>query len=423
MCASLLFGGGKNIKQVQEWLGHADPSFTLRTYVHLLDEGLGDADFLDELVGPEHEQSSSVACVTNIDPTADEHRLADLELRTEQERATFDLYEHRRLAVETQATALTAAAPDGRRPSATGVRGSVWARGRAAMGSARCAGRADLGPGVRLPRAVRVMGHAEEIRWPDGALPRRSQADFGRAARGDGGDRFGGAASARARALERSRDQRVEAGGVQVQAVEGGTVGAGPPGAVPGAGRWRPARASDRQRRQTRGSGQRWGNTQAATSRKRAEKRDAEPAPVERNSRPAVNRRERRGELIIRRSEVRFLPGPHRETRSQSGFLFTQACCQSTLGPPSGPPALRWRRYRLASGEPNVGVGARRQGEVFEDAAKQGEEMLCSPPRSGESHRCRAVSMAPARLRPQRAGATRHQGDLHGRPRTMRRRP
>jgi hypothetical protein len=53
---------------VQEWLGHADPSFTLRTYVHLLDEGLGDADFLDELVGPEHEQSSSVACVTHDRP-------------------------------------------------------------------------------------------------------------------------------------------------------------------------------------------------------------------------------------------------------------------------------------------------------------------------------------------------------------------
>jgi hypothetical protein len=28
----------------------ADPGFTLRTYVHLLDEGLGDADFLDEAV-------------------------------------------------------------------------------------------------------------------------------------------------------------------------------------------------------------------------------------------------------------------------------------------------------------------------------------------------------------------------------------
>jgi len=46
-CASLLFANGKNIKQVSEWLGHADPSFTLRTYVHLMDAGLGGADFLD----------------------------------------------------------------------------------------------------------------------------------------------------------------------------------------------------------------------------------------------------------------------------------------------------------------------------------------------------------------------------------------
>ena len=49
-CASLLFDQGRNVKQVQEWLGHADPSFTLRTYVHLLDEGIGDADFLDVAV-------------------------------------------------------------------------------------------------------------------------------------------------------------------------------------------------------------------------------------------------------------------------------------------------------------------------------------------------------------------------------------
>ena len=49
-CASLLFDAGKNVKQVQEWLGHADPGFTLRTYVHLMDEGLGDADFLDAAV-------------------------------------------------------------------------------------------------------------------------------------------------------------------------------------------------------------------------------------------------------------------------------------------------------------------------------------------------------------------------------------
>jgi len=49
-CASLLFAGGKDVKVVQAWLGHSDPGFTLRTYVHLMDEGLGSADFLDDAV-------------------------------------------------------------------------------------------------------------------------------------------------------------------------------------------------------------------------------------------------------------------------------------------------------------------------------------------------------------------------------------
>jgi hypothetical protein len=40
----------RHVKQVADWLGHADPSFTLRTYVHLLDAGVGGADFLDEAV-------------------------------------------------------------------------------------------------------------------------------------------------------------------------------------------------------------------------------------------------------------------------------------------------------------------------------------------------------------------------------------
>lgn len=57
-CASLLFEEGRNIKQVSRWLGHADPAFTLRTYVHLMDEGIGDAVFLDVAVpvadGPAH---------------------------------------------------------------------------------------------------------------------------------------------------------------------------------------------------------------------------------------------------------------------------------------------------------------------------------------------------------------------------------
>ena len=49
-CASMLFENGKNIKQVAAWLGHGDPSFTLRTYVHLMDDGLGGVDFLDGAV-------------------------------------------------------------------------------------------------------------------------------------------------------------------------------------------------------------------------------------------------------------------------------------------------------------------------------------------------------------------------------------
>lgn len=49
-CASMLFAAGRNVKQVSEWLGHADPSFTLRTYIHVMDEGVGDAAFLDDAV-------------------------------------------------------------------------------------------------------------------------------------------------------------------------------------------------------------------------------------------------------------------------------------------------------------------------------------------------------------------------------------
>lgn len=40
-CATLLFGEGRNVVQVQRWLGHHSAAFTLGTYVHLLDEDLG----------------------------------------------------------------------------------------------------------------------------------------------------------------------------------------------------------------------------------------------------------------------------------------------------------------------------------------------------------------------------------------------
>ncbi len=41
-CASRLFAAGRNAVQVQRWLGHHSPAFTLATYVHLLDDNLGE---------------------------------------------------------------------------------------------------------------------------------------------------------------------------------------------------------------------------------------------------------------------------------------------------------------------------------------------------------------------------------------------
>lgn len=41
----MLFRSGWNAKQVQNFLGHSDPGFTLRTYVHLLPEDLPEPSF------------------------------------------------------------------------------------------------------------------------------------------------------------------------------------------------------------------------------------------------------------------------------------------------------------------------------------------------------------------------------------------
>jgi integrase len=41
-CASRLFAAGRNTVQVQRWLGHHSPAFTLETYVHLMDDDLGE---------------------------------------------------------------------------------------------------------------------------------------------------------------------------------------------------------------------------------------------------------------------------------------------------------------------------------------------------------------------------------------------
>ena len=73
-CASLLFDGGKNVKQVQEWLGHHSAAFTLKTYVHLMDEGVGAADFLDGVVGnaraTEHPEAAGKSAAVQDDRVA-----------------------------------------------------------------------------------------------------------------------------------------------------------------------------------------------------------------------------------------------------------------------------------------------------------------------------------------------------------------
>ncbi len=72
-CASMLFDSGKNIRQVCDWLGHSDPAFTLRTYVHLMDGGLGGADFLDAAVG-------NAWATQHPDTAANDERLASAEI-------------------------------------------------------------------------------------------------------------------------------------------------------------------------------------------------------------------------------------------------------------------------------------------------------------------------------------------------------
>ena len=52
-CATILFRHGLNAKQVQIWLGHHSPAFTLATYVHLIADDLPDATFLDTITTKE----------------------------------------------------------------------------------------------------------------------------------------------------------------------------------------------------------------------------------------------------------------------------------------------------------------------------------------------------------------------------------
>jgi integrase len=63
-CATILFGRGWNAVQVQRWLGHHSPSFTLDRYVGLLDEDVPEPTFFDDVAsawGSESARSSETA--------------------------------------------------------------------------------------------------------------------------------------------------------------------------------------------------------------------------------------------------------------------------------------------------------------------------------------------------------------------------
>jgi integrase len=60
-CATMLFRNGLNAKQVQAWLGHHSPAFTLATYVHLLPDDLPDPEFMDAIVATDNAQPTDLA--------------------------------------------------------------------------------------------------------------------------------------------------------------------------------------------------------------------------------------------------------------------------------------------------------------------------------------------------------------------------
>jgi integrase len=57
-CASMLFERGANAVQVQRWPGHHSAAFTLATYVHLLDSGVGEPLDLSAELGQAGDQGS-----------------------------------------------------------------------------------------------------------------------------------------------------------------------------------------------------------------------------------------------------------------------------------------------------------------------------------------------------------------------------
>jgi Phage integrase family len=85
-CATMLFRRGWNAVQVQKFLGHSDPGFTLRTYVHLLPEDLPEPDFAPLEVG-ENWATQATESTRSEWPPADENMLEMPEVPNQREAA------------------------------------------------------------------------------------------------------------------------------------------------------------------------------------------------------------------------------------------------------------------------------------------------------------------------------------------------
>jgi integrase len=67
-CATILFRRGLNAKQVQGWMGHHSPAFTLSVYVHLLADDLPDVSILNpEIVNEKTEHIETIEDVRGDD--------------------------------------------------------------------------------------------------------------------------------------------------------------------------------------------------------------------------------------------------------------------------------------------------------------------------------------------------------------------
>ena len=134
-CGTMLFRDGWNAKQVCMFLGHTDPGFTLRTYVHQLDDDLPEPQVLATVEGNKGQQEPPKQTETPLVPF---HSRAGKVGRAETYRNGCDALVMKGSPVRVRASALPACNERGR-PS------------RAALASTSRLGCASVGRAVGTP--------------------------------------------------------------------------------------------------------------------------------------------------------------------------------------------------------------------------------------------------------------------------------